>query len=54
MKTSFSGVALGTQCTPDYPTFPAGTVRASLGYFNTLEDVEALIRAVKEICRMKG
>ncbi len=49
-----SGVALCTHGRPVYPTFAVGIVRASLGYLNTLKDVEALIRAVKEICRLRG
>ncbi len=34
-------------------TFPLGTVRASLGLFNTPEDVEALAKAIREITRMQ-
>jgi hypothetical protein len=30
-------------------TLPDGTVRFSLGYFNTLEDVEIAIKAVRKI-----
>jgi selenocysteine lyase/cysteine desulfurase len=34
-------------------TFPAGTIRVSLGFFNTLEDIRALLQALREISRMK-
>ena len=30
-------------------TFPQGTVRLSPGYFNTLDEIEQAIRAVREI-----
>jgi cysteine desulfurase/selenocysteine lyase len=50
-------VRAGLHCAPQahrtLGTFPAGTVRASLGYFNTPEDVEALVEAIQEITRMK-
>jgi selenocysteine lyase/cysteine desulfurase len=50
-------VRAGLHCAPQahrtLGTFPAGTVRASLGYFNTPEDVEALVKALREISRMK-
>jgi len=35
-------------------TFPAGTVRFSLGYFNTEEEVERAIEAVSECARGRG
>ncbi len=50
-------VRAGLHCAPQahrtLGTFPAGTVRASLGYFNSPEDVEALVKALREITRMK-
>ena len=50
-------VRAGLHCAPQahrtLGTFPAGTVRASLGFFNTPEDVEALVEAIREITRMK-
>ena len=43
----------GLQCAPAahkyIGTFPTGTIRFSLGYFNTPEEVEMAIEAVKEI-----
>jgi selenocysteine lyase/cysteine desulfurase len=30
-------------------TYPDGTVRASVGYFNTAADVDALVEAVRQI-----
>jgi cysteine desulfurase family protein len=46
-------VRVGLHCAPlahqALGTFPDGTVRFSLGYFNTLEDVEIAVAAVKEI-----
>ncbi len=49
-------VRVGLHCAPQCmnKTFPAGTDRASVGYFNTLKDVEALMWAVRQICRVKG
>ena len=47
-----SGLCLrsGLHCAPDahrtLGTFPSGTVRASFGYFNTLDDVNALVKAL--------
>lgn len=50
-------VRAGLHCAPQahrtLGTFPAGTVRASWGYFNTPEDVEALVKALQEITRMQ-
>ena len=50
-------VRAGLHCAPHVhrmiKTFPAGTVRASFGFFNSPEDSQALVRAVREICRMK-
>ncbi len=51
-------VRAGLHCAPHahrtIGTFPYGTVRASLGYFNTSADAEALIRALREIGRMRN
>ena len=48
-------VRTGLHCSPgaheSVGTFPEGTVRVSPGYFNTKDDIEALIQAVKEIAR---
>jgi cysteine desulfurase family protein len=47
-------VRVGLHCAPiahrTIGTFPNGTVRISLGYFNTEEECEALIAALKKIC----
>lgn len=46
----------GLHCAPiahkTIGTFPEGTVRFSLGYFNTMEEVNKVIRAIYEISRM--
>jgi cysteine desulfurase family protein len=46
-------VRCGLHCAPychqKLGTYPDGTVRASIGYFNTEADVDALIEAVKQI-----
>lgn len=46
-------VRVGLHCAPDahraLGSFPAGTVRASLGAFTTPADVETLVRAVREL-----
>lgn len=46
-------VRCGLHCAPiahrTIGTFPAGTVRISLGYFNTQEDIDYLLRALREI-----
>jgi len=51
-------VRAGLHCAPrahqTLGTFPNGTVRVSLGFFNTPEDVEALLKALQEITRMKS
>lgn len=54
LDTAFNiEVRTGLHCAPgahkSIGTFPEGTVRVSPGYFNTKEDIEALIRAVEEI-----
>ena len=49
---------VGLHCAPaahkTIGTFPAGTVRFSLGYFNTEEEVERAIEAVSECARGRG
>ena len=51
-------VRAGLHCAPQahktLGTFPSGAVRASLGYFNTPKDIEAMIKALHEISRMKS
>ncbi len=46
-------VRTGLHCSPDahrtIGTFPEGTVRVSFSYFNRVEDVEYLLKALKEI-----
>jgi cysteine desulfurase family protein len=46
-------VRVGLHCAPDahrsIGTFPRGTIRVSPGYFNTLEDMNRLIEALKNI-----
>ncbi len=50
-------VRTGLHCAPHahrtLGTLPAGTVRASLGFFNTAEDIKALLKALHEISRLK-
>jgi len=47
------GVRAGLHCSPAahkaVGTFPEGTLRASVGYFNSLPDVERLLTAVRQI-----
>jgi selenocysteine lyase/cysteine desulfurase len=49
-------VRVGLHCAPDahktLGSFPAGSVRASFGPFNTLADAEALVRAVRELAAL--
>lgn len=49
---------VGLHCAPSahktIGTFPTGTVRFGLSYFNTAEEVEAAMRAVREIARSEG
>jgi selenocysteine lyase/cysteine desulfurase len=44
---------VGLHCAPSahktIGTFPTGTVRFGLSYFNTEEEVEAVVRAVRQI-----
>ncbi|MDO9462333.1 MAG: aminotransferase class V-fold PLP-dependent enzyme [Deltaproteobacteria bacterium] len=46
----------GLHCAPiahkTIGTFPNGTVRLSLGYFNTMEEVDQVIRAIYELSKM--
>jgi len=48
-------VRVGLHCAPlahqALGTFPDGTVRCSLGYFNTLEEVEIAIQALKRVAQ---
>lgn len=48
----------GLQCAPaahrTIGTFPAGTVRLSLGFFNTEKDVETVLRAIEQLSSRKG
>ncbi|MBW1678923.1 MAG: aminotransferase class V-fold PLP-dependent enzyme [Deltaproteobacteria bacterium] len=48
-------VRTGLHCAPgahkSIGTFPKGTIRVSPGYFNTNENIEALIQAVEELTR---
>jgi len=48
-------VRTGLHCAPDahrsIRTFPSGTIRVSPGYFNTAEDIEITIDAVRKIAR---
>lgn len=47
------GVRAGLHCSPAahkaIGTFPEGTLRASVGYFNSLQDVERLLTAIRQI-----
>lgn len=49
-------VRVGLHCAPDahktLGSFPAGSVRASFGPFNTLADAEALVRALRELAAL--
>ena len=48
-------VRTGLHCAPiahrTLKTFPEGTVRVSMGYFNTLEDMEITARAIRRIAK---
>ena len=50
-------VRTGLHCSPEahrtLGTFPKGTVRLSPGYFNTLEEMEQTVQAVKQITQAK-
>ena len=55
LDSSFGIMArVGLHCAPDahrtIGTFPQGTVRLSPGYFNTMEEVDFAVDAVKKIC----
>jgi selenocysteine lyase/cysteine desulfurase len=45
---------VGLHCAPNahktLGTFPTGTIRFSFGNFNTEEDVDTALRAIREIC----
>ena len=54
IKQKFNiSVRVGLHCAPlahqALGTFPDGTVRFSLGYFNTLEEVGIAVQAVKQV-----
>lgn len=46
-------VRIGLHCAPlahkTLGTFPEGTVRISMGYFNTLQDMESAAKAIRNI-----
>lgn len=46
-------VRVGLHCSPmahqTIGTFPSGTIRLSMGYFNTIEDIKAAVKAVRHI-----
>ncbi|MFC1854935.1 aminotransferase class V-fold PLP-dependent enzyme, partial [Thermodesulfobacteriota bacterium] len=50
-------VRVGVHCSPfghkTLKTFPAGTVRASLGYFNTDEETEYFIKSINDIIKKR-
>jgi cysteine desulfurase family protein len=55
LDSSFGIMArVGLHCAPDahrtIGTFPQGTVRLSPGYFNTMEEVDFVVGAVRKIC----
>ena len=55
LDSSFGIMArVGLHCAPDahrtIGTFPQGTVRLSPGYFNTMEEVDFVVDAVRKIC----
>jgi selenocysteine lyase/cysteine desulfurase len=49
-------VRVGLHCAPDahktLGSFPAGSVRASFGPFNTVDDATALVRALRDLARL--
>jgi cysteine desulfurase family protein len=51
-------VRVGLHCAPlahqTLGTYPDGTVRVSLGYFNTFEDVKAVAEAIRHIAEKRG
>jgi selenocysteine lyase/cysteine desulfurase len=54
LDSSFDiAVRAGLHCAPhchrQLGTYPDGTVRASIGWFNTADDVDALLDAVSQI-----
>jgi selenocysteine lyase/cysteine desulfurase len=46
-------VRAGRHCAPlahqTLGTFPDGTIRLSMGYFNTLQDLESAVQAIRRI-----
>jgi len=59
LESSFGiEVRSGLHCAPlahrTLGTFPQGTIRVSPGYFNTLEDIQVLVKAVGELVRRKN
>ncbi|MFH0725748.1 MAG: aminotransferase class V-fold PLP-dependent enzyme [Pseudomonadota bacterium] len=48
-------VRVGLHCAPlahqTLGTFPDGTIRLSMGYFNTLQDIESAVQAIRRIAR---
>lgn len=51
-------IRVGLHCAPNVhriiKAFPAGSVRASLGFLNSEEDIEALLRALRDISRLEN
>jgi selenocysteine lyase/cysteine desulfurase len=51
-------VRVGLHCAPmahqTLGTYPEGTIRASLGYFNTVEDIEYAAAAIRKIAEKTG
>lgn len=57
LDSSFGIMArVGLHCAPDahrtIGTFPQGTVRLSPGYFNTIEEVDIVLNAIRKICSL--
>jgi selenocysteine lyase/cysteine desulfurase len=48
----------GLHCAPaahkTLGTFPSGTIRLSLGYFNTLEEIDFSLQAIEKIARAEA
>ena len=51
-------VRTGLYCAPvahkTFGTFPTGSVRIGLGYFNTIEDIDFTVEALKKMANSKG
>ena len=49
-------VRVGMQCSPSahrvIGTFPQGTVRASIGYFTTQDEIDHFLRSLRSICNV--